>query len=67
MKIDVLLIPMSARYAEMRAAAPPAEEPGFDNIWTWDHLRDLDGRSGPGGPKRRRLLWRSGSTDRKCV
>src|SRR5215469_3129383 len=43
MKIDVLLIPVGARYADMRAAAIAAEEAGFDGLWTWDHLRDPDG------------------------
>jgi alkanesulfonate monooxygenase SsuD/methylene tetrahydromethanopterin reductase-like flavin-dependent oxidoreductase (luciferase family) len=48
MKTDLLLIPMSARYRDMRAAAIAAEEAGFDGLWTWDHLRDPDGESGPG-------------------
>jgi alkanesulfonate monooxygenase SsuD/methylene tetrahydromethanopterin reductase-like flavin-dependent oxidoreductase (luciferase family) len=43
MKIDLLLIPMGARWAEMRAAAVAAEAGGFDGLWTWDHLRDPDG------------------------
>ncbi len=43
MKTDVLLIPMGARYAEMRAAAMAVEEAGFDGLWTWDHLRDPAG------------------------
>jgi len=43
MKTDLLLVPMGARYAEMRAAAVAAEEAGFDGLWTWDHLRDPDG------------------------
>jgi alkanesulfonate monooxygenase SsuD/methylene tetrahydromethanopterin reductase-like flavin-dependent oxidoreductase (luciferase family) len=43
MKTDVLLIPMGARYAEMRAAATAVEEAGFDGLWTWDHLRDPAG------------------------
>ncbi len=43
MRTDLLLIPMGARYAEMRAAAMAAEEAGFDGLWTWDHLRDTDG------------------------
>ena len=52
MKTDLLLIPMSARYRDMRAAALAAEEAGFDGIWTWDHLRDPDGGgSGPGVPE----------------
>ena len=51
MKTDVLLIPMSARYAEMRAAALAVEAAGFDGLWTWDHLRDPDATSGPGVPE----------------
>ena len=51
MKIDVLLIPMSARYAQMRAAAVAAEEAGFDGLWTWDHLRDPQAPRGPGVPE----------------
>ena len=43
MKTDLLLIPMSARWADMRAAALAAEDAGFDGLWTWDHLRDPDG------------------------
>jgi alkanesulfonate monooxygenase SsuD/methylene tetrahydromethanopterin reductase-like flavin-dependent oxidoreductase (luciferase family) len=51
MKTDVLLIPMSARYADMRAAALAIEAAGFDGLWTWDHLRDPDGPAGPGVPE----------------
>jgi len=51
MKTDLLLIPMSARWADMRAAALAAEEAGFDGLWTWDHLRDPDGNSDPGVPE----------------
>ena len=51
MKTDLLLIPMSARWADMRAAALAAEESGFDGIWTWDHLRDPDDAGGPGVPE----------------
>lgn len=51
MKTDLLLIPMSARYRDMRAAAIAAEEAGFDGLWTWDHLRDPDGDGGPGVPE----------------
>ncbi|HEU5323633.1 MAG TPA: LLM class flavin-dependent oxidoreductase, partial [Methylomirabilota bacterium] len=43
MKTDVLLIPMGARWADMRAAALGAEEAGFDGVWPWDHLRDPQG------------------------
>ena len=51
MKTDLLLIPMSARYRDMRAAAVAAEAAGFDGLWTWDHLRDPDAASGPGVPE----------------
>jgi alkanesulfonate monooxygenase SsuD/methylene tetrahydromethanopterin reductase-like flavin-dependent oxidoreductase (luciferase family) len=51
MKTDLLLIPMSARYRDMRAAAIAAEGAGFDGLWTWDHLRDPDGERGPGVPE----------------
>src|SRR5437870_12499833 len=51
MKTDLLLIPMGARYREMRAAAVAAEEAGFDGLWTWDHLRDPDAEAGPGTPE----------------
>jgi len=39
-KTDVLLIPMGARYEDMREAGLAAEAAGFDGLWTWDHLRD---------------------------
>jgi alkanesulfonate monooxygenase SsuD/methylene tetrahydromethanopterin reductase-like flavin-dependent oxidoreductase (luciferase family) len=51
MKTDLLLIPMSARWADMRAAALAAEEAGFDGLWIWDHLRDPDDDEGPGVPE----------------
>jgi alkanesulfonate monooxygenase SsuD/methylene tetrahydromethanopterin reductase-like flavin-dependent oxidoreductase (luciferase family) len=51
LKTDVLLIPMSARYADMRVAALAVEAAGFDGLWTWDHLRDPDAASGPGVPE----------------
>src|SRR5262245_24250321 len=51
MKTDLLLIPMSARWADMRAAALAAEGAGFDGLWTWDHLRDPDDETGPGVPE----------------
>src|SRR5687768_2025123 len=50
-KIDVLLIPMSARYADMGAAGLAVEEAGLDGLWTWDPLRDPDAASGPGVPE----------------
>ena len=52
MKTDLLLIPMSARWADVRAAALAAEAAGFDGVWAWDHLRDPDGDDGgPGVPE----------------
>src|SRR2546422_507728 len=51
MKTDVLLIPMGARYANMRAAAIAAENAGFDGLWMWDHLRDPQGGSAAGVPE----------------
>ncbi len=51
MKTDLLLIPMSARWPDMRATALAAEAAGFDGLWTWDHLRDPDGGTGPGVPE----------------
>jgi len=44
-KTDLLLVPMGARYTDMRGAAVAAEEAGFDGLWTWDHLRDPEGGS----------------------
>jgi alkanesulfonate monooxygenase SsuD/methylene tetrahydromethanopterin reductase-like flavin-dependent oxidoreductase (luciferase family) len=55
-KTDVLLIPMSARWADIRAAALAIEAAGFDGIWTWDHLRDPDDASGPGVPEAMTVL-----------
>jgi alkanesulfonate monooxygenase SsuD/methylene tetrahydromethanopterin reductase-like flavin-dependent oxidoreductase (luciferase family) len=51
MKTDLLLIPMSARWTDLRAAAVAADEAGFDGLWTWDHLRDPDDAGGPGVPE----------------
>jgi alkanesulfonate monooxygenase SsuD/methylene tetrahydromethanopterin reductase-like flavin-dependent oxidoreductase (luciferase family) len=51
MKTDLLLVPMSARWKDLRAAALAAEDAGFDGLWTWDHLRDPDGEDGPGVPE----------------
>src|SRR5437899_12982915 len=51
MKTDVLLIPMGARYGNMRAAAIAAENAGFDGLWMWDHLRDPQGGSAAGVPE----------------
>jgi alkanesulfonate monooxygenase SsuD/methylene tetrahydromethanopterin reductase-like flavin-dependent oxidoreductase (luciferase family) len=51
MKTDLLLIPMGARYADMRAAAVAGDDAGFDGLWTWDHLRDPDGHAEPGVPE----------------
>jgi alkanesulfonate monooxygenase SsuD/methylene tetrahydromethanopterin reductase-like flavin-dependent oxidoreductase (luciferase family) len=51
MKTDLLLVPMSARWKDIRAAALAAEDAGFDGLWTWDHLRDPDGDGGSGVPE----------------
>ena len=51
MKTDVLLLPMGARYPDMRAAAVAVEEAGFDGLWTWDHLRDPDPHAAAGVPE----------------
>jgi alkanesulfonate monooxygenase SsuD/methylene tetrahydromethanopterin reductase-like flavin-dependent oxidoreductase (luciferase family) len=56
MKTDILLIPMSARWSEMRAAAVAAEDAGFDGLWTWDHLRDPDAAAGVGVPEAMTVL-----------
>jgi hypothetical protein len=53
MKIDVLLIPVGARYPEMRAAALAAEESGFDGVDV-DHLRDPEEAAEPACPRRGR-------------
>ncbi len=56
MKTDLLLIPMSARWSDLRAAAMAAEEAGFDGLWTWDHLRDPDADSDTGVPEAMTVL-----------
>jgi alkanesulfonate monooxygenase SsuD/methylene tetrahydromethanopterin reductase-like flavin-dependent oxidoreductase (luciferase family) len=48
---DILLVPMSARWSELRAAALAADEAGFDGVWTWDHLRDPEGDTDVGIPE----------------
>jgi alkanesulfonate monooxygenase SsuD/methylene tetrahydromethanopterin reductase-like flavin-dependent oxidoreductase (luciferase family) len=55
-KTDLLLMPMGARYTEMRAAAVAAEEAGFDGIWTWDHCAIPMAAPRPSCP-RRGLCW----------
>ena len=67
MKTDVLLIPMSARYAEMRAAAVAADEAGFDGLWTWDHLRDPDADAGPGVPEAMTVLTALAEATRRIM
>jgi alkanesulfonate monooxygenase SsuD/methylene tetrahydromethanopterin reductase-like flavin-dependent oxidoreductase (luciferase family) len=47
---------MSARWADMRAAALAVEAAGFDGLWTWDHLRDPDAARGPGVPEAMTVL-----------
>jgi alkanesulfonate monooxygenase SsuD/methylene tetrahydromethanopterin reductase-like flavin-dependent oxidoreductase (luciferase family) len=42
-KTDLLLVPMGARWDDMREAARAAEDAGFDGLWIWDHLRDPEG------------------------
>lgn len=44
MKTDILLVPMGADYAAMRATAVAAAGAGFEGIWTWDHLRSAEGQ-----------------------
>ncbi len=56
MNTDILLMPMSARWSEMRAAALAAEEAGFDGLWTWDHLRDPEADSDVGVPEAMTML-----------
>jgi alkanesulfonate monooxygenase SsuD/methylene tetrahydromethanopterin reductase-like flavin-dependent oxidoreductase (luciferase family) len=56
MKTDILLIPMSARWAAMREAALAVEDAGFDGLWTWDHLRDPEDASGAGVPEAMTVL-----------
>jgi alkanesulfonate monooxygenase SsuD/methylene tetrahydromethanopterin reductase-like flavin-dependent oxidoreductase (luciferase family) len=56
MKTDILLIPMSARWSQMRAAALAVEEAGFHGLWTWDHLRDPGGTSDAGVPEAMTVL-----------
>jgi alkanesulfonate monooxygenase SsuD/methylene tetrahydromethanopterin reductase-like flavin-dependent oxidoreductase (luciferase family) len=51
MRTDVLLVPMSARWTELRAAALVVEEAGYDGLWLWDHLRDPANPGGPGVPE----------------
>lgn len=38
MRLDVLIDPFGATWAQMRDAAVAAERAGFDGVWTWDHL-----------------------------
>ena len=66
MKIDLLLIPMGARYPEMRAAARAAEEAGYDGVWTWDHLRDPDEAAEAGDQPERKPQYRERGTERQA-
>jgi alkanesulfonate monooxygenase SsuD/methylene tetrahydromethanopterin reductase-like flavin-dependent oxidoreductase (luciferase family) len=66
-KTDLLLTPMSARYADMRAAALATEEAGFDGLWTWDHLRDPDDDRGPGVPEAWTVLSALAEVTRRIV
>lgn len=47
---------MSARWADLRAAAVAAEAAGFDGLWTWDHLRDPNARDATGVPEAMTVL-----------
>jgi alkanesulfonate monooxygenase SsuD/methylene tetrahydromethanopterin reductase-like flavin-dependent oxidoreductase (luciferase family) len=38
MKIDLLLDPFGARWADVRRVAVDADRAGIDGLWTWDHL-----------------------------
>ena len=38
MRVDVLLDPFGARWADLRDGALAAADAGFDGVWTWDHL-----------------------------
>jgi len=67
MKIDVLLIPVGARYADMRAAARAAEEAAFDGLWTWDHLRDPDEAAEAGVPESWTVLAALAETTRRVT
>src|SRR5512134_3818600 len=67
MKMDLLLIPMSARWADMRAGALAAEDAGFDGLWTWDHLRDPDAAEGPGVPEAWTVLTALASATRRVT
>src|SRR4026208_1694120 len=51
MKLDLLLIPVGARYAEIRAAARAAEEAGGEGGWTWAPLRAPDEAAEAGVPE----------------
>jgi alkanesulfonate monooxygenase SsuD/methylene tetrahydromethanopterin reductase-like flavin-dependent oxidoreductase (luciferase family) len=66
MKTDLLLVPMSARWKDIRAAALAAEEAGFDGLWTWDHLRDPDG-AGAGVPEAWTVLTALAEVTRRIV
>jgi alkanesulfonate monooxygenase SsuD/methylene tetrahydromethanopterin reductase-like flavin-dependent oxidoreductase (luciferase family) len=38
MRVDVLLDPFGARWADVHAGAEAAAEAGFDGVWLYDHL-----------------------------
>ena len=67
MKTDILLIPMSARWAAMRAAALAVEDAGFDGLWTWDHLRDPEGASEAGVPEAMTVLAAVGELTKRIT
>jgi alkanesulfonate monooxygenase SsuD/methylene tetrahydromethanopterin reductase-like flavin-dependent oxidoreductase (luciferase family) len=56
MNTDILLVPMGARWSNLRAAALAVEDAGFDGLWTWDHLRDPEATSDGGVPEAMTVL-----------
>jgi alkanesulfonate monooxygenase SsuD/methylene tetrahydromethanopterin reductase-like flavin-dependent oxidoreductase (luciferase family) len=51
MRIDLLLVPFGATWAEMHEAALAAEEAGFNGLWTFDHFREPGPGSGGSVPE----------------
>lgn len=67
MQTDILLVPMGARYADLRAAAVAADEAGFAGLWTWDHLRDPDLGADSRVPEAWTLLSALGEVTRRLM
>jgi alkanesulfonate monooxygenase SsuD/methylene tetrahydromethanopterin reductase-like flavin-dependent oxidoreductase (luciferase family) len=51
MRVDLLLVPFGASYADMRQAALAAEEAGFNGLWTFDHFREPVAAAGRDTPE----------------